>query len=176
MTVIADTPGPVPGRSSNAADHLWMHFTRMGSFATNPVPIIERGEGAYLYDTKGRRYLDALSGLFVVQVRNENAFRTTLQKLLDLPIVGDVRGSGYFWSVELVKDQATKEPFTSADCERILRGVVALGMWEARRLLPSRRPRQRSRTVRSPADLRQAEFDQVESAMHSVLSDAWAQL
>jgi adenosylmethionine-8-amino-7-oxononanoate aminotransferase len=115
MTVIADTPGPVPGRSSNAADHLWMHFTRMGSFATNPVPIIERGEGAYLYDTKGGRYLDALSELLVVQVRNENAFRTTLQKLLDLPIVGDVRGSGYIWSVELVKDQATKEPFTSAD-------------------------------------------------------------
>jgi adenosylmethionine-8-amino-7-oxononanoate aminotransferase len=60
MTVIADTPGPVPGGSSNAADHLWMHFTRMGSFATNPVPIIERGEGTYVYDSKGRRYLDAL--------------------------------------------------------------------------------------------------------------------
>jgi adenosylmethionine-8-amino-7-oxononanoate aminotransferase len=68
MTVIADTPATVPGGSSNAADHLWMHFTRMGSFATNPVPIVERGEGAYIYDSNGRRYLDALSGLFVVQV------------------------------------------------------------------------------------------------------------
>jgi adenosylmethionine-8-amino-7-oxononanoate aminotransferase len=36
-------------------------------------------------------------------LRNENAFRATLEKLLDLPIVGDVRGNGYFWSVELVK-------------------------------------------------------------------------
>ena len=45
-----DAEGPF-----HAADHLWMHFTRMGSFATNPVPIIERGEGAYIYDTNGRR-------------------------------------------------------------------------------------------------------------------------
>ena len=91
MTVIADTPGPVPGGSSNAADHLWMHFTRMGSFATNPVPIIERGEGVYLYDSKGRRYLDALSGLFVVQVgygRDEIADATDKQtrKLAYFPV------------------------------------------------------------------------------------------
>src|SRR5215203_6013099 len=51
----------------NPAEHLWMHFTRMSSFATRPVPIIERGEGAYIWDTNGRRYLDGLSGLFAVQ-------------------------------------------------------------------------------------------------------------
>ena len=39
MTVIADTPAAVPGGSSNAADHLWMHFTRMGSFATTMTPL-----------------------------------------------------------------------------------------------------------------------------------------
>jgi adenosylmethionine-8-amino-7-oxononanoate aminotransferase len=463
MTVIADTSGPVPGGSSNAADHLWMHFTRMGSFATNPVPIIERGEGAYLYDSNGRRYLDALSGLFVVQagygrdeiadaadkqtrklayfpiwsfatppaieladrlaaltpgdlnkvffssgggesvetawkvakqyfkltgkpsktkvisravayhgttqgalaitgvpnfkhafeplvpgtirvpntdfyrapdhltadekafglwaanrieeailaegadsvaavfvepvqnaggsippppgyferlreicdsydvllvsdevicaygrlgtmfgcekfgyqpdiitsakgltsgyaalgaaiisdrifepfstgttsfahgytfgghpvacaaalanldlfekedllgnvLGNENAFRATLERLLDLPIVGNVRGDGYFWSVELVKDQASKEPFTSADCERILRGVVAPGMWEAGVYC---RADDRGNAVvqfAPPLICGQAEFDQIESAMRSVLSDAWTQL
>ena len=51
----------------NPAEHLWMHFTRMSSFASKPVPIIERGEGAYIWDTNGRRYLDGLSGLFAVQ-------------------------------------------------------------------------------------------------------------
>jgi len=51
----------------NPAEHLWMHFTRMSSFATKPVPIIERGEGAYIWDTNGRKYLDGLSGLFAVQ-------------------------------------------------------------------------------------------------------------
>ena len=53
--------------AQSAAEHLWMHFTRMGNFANSPVPIVERGEGAYIYDNHGKRYLDALSGLFVVQ-------------------------------------------------------------------------------------------------------------
>jgi adenosylmethionine-8-amino-7-oxononanoate aminotransferase len=53
----------------SARRHLWLHFTRMGSFATErEIPVIERGEGAYVFDTNGKRYLDGLSGLFVVQV------------------------------------------------------------------------------------------------------------
>ncbi len=52
---------------TNAADHLWMHFTRMSSYDGKPVPTIERGEGVYIYDTEGKRYFDGLSGLFVVQ-------------------------------------------------------------------------------------------------------------
>jgi adenosylmethionine-8-amino-7-oxononanoate aminotransferase len=50
------------------ADNLWMHFTRMSSYADAPVPTIARGEGPYIWDTNGKRYLDGLSGLFVVQV------------------------------------------------------------------------------------------------------------
>jgi adenosylmethionine-8-amino-7-oxononanoate aminotransferase len=50
------------------ADNLWMHFTRMSSYADAPVPTIARGEGPYVWDTNGKRYLDGLSGLFVVQV------------------------------------------------------------------------------------------------------------
>lgn len=57
----------MPAAQGNAAEHLWMHFTRMSSFANSPVPIIERGEGAYIWDTDGRKYLDGLSGLFAVQ-------------------------------------------------------------------------------------------------------------
>ncbi|MEO6502180.1 MAG: aspartate aminotransferase family protein, partial [Jatrophihabitantaceae bacterium] len=53
--------------SASARDHLWMHFTRLSSYQDSPVPIIERGEGAYVYDIQGRRYLDGLSGLFTVQ-------------------------------------------------------------------------------------------------------------
>ncbi|HJQ06390.1 MAG TPA: aspartate aminotransferase family protein [Nocardioides sp.] len=48
-----------------AKDHLWMHFTR---HTGNDVPVIVRGEGAYIYDAQGRRYLDALGGLFVNQL------------------------------------------------------------------------------------------------------------
>ncbi len=53
--------------SRAARDHLWMHFTRMSAYAEHPVPVITRGEGAYIWDSTGRRYLDGLAGLFVVQ-------------------------------------------------------------------------------------------------------------
>ena len=52
----------------SARDHLWMHFTRMGSYQTAEVPVIVRGDGAYIYDAKGKRYLDGLAGLFVSQL------------------------------------------------------------------------------------------------------------
>jgi adenosylmethionine-8-amino-7-oxononanoate aminotransferase len=67
MTVTPQA-NPVPARTpASAADHLWMHFTRMSSYANNPVPTIVRGEGAYIWDSTGKRYLDGLAGLFVVQ-------------------------------------------------------------------------------------------------------------
>ena len=52
-----------------ARDHLWMHFTRMGGYASGEVPIIVRGDGCYLEDSNGKRYLDALAGLFSRQHR-----------------------------------------------------------------------------------------------------------
>src|SRR5215211_8094129 len=50
-----------------AQRYLWMHFTRMGSFGPDhEVPIIVRGEGCYVWDDHGNRYLDGLSALFCV--------------------------------------------------------------------------------------------------------------
>jgi len=51
-----------------ARRHLWMHFTRMGSYQDQEVPIITHGEGCYVYDTNGKKYLDGLAGLFATQV------------------------------------------------------------------------------------------------------------
>ena len=51
-----------------ARDHLWLHFTRMGGYRDGEVPIIVRGEGCYLEDANGKRYLDGLAGLFAVQI------------------------------------------------------------------------------------------------------------
>ncbi len=53
--------------SAKARKHLWMHFTRMSSYADSPVPTIVRGEGARIFDANGKSYLDGLAGLFVVQ-------------------------------------------------------------------------------------------------------------
>src|SRR5919112_5744260 len=51
-----------------ARDHLWLHFTRMGGYTDGEVPIIVRGDGCYLEDSNGKRYLDALAGLFCVNI------------------------------------------------------------------------------------------------------------
>lgn len=59
------------------------------------------------------------------------AFRATLEKLYDLPIVGDVRGEGFFYGIELVKDKTTKETFNDEESERLLRGFLTPALWEA---------------------------------------------
>jgi adenosylmethionine-8-amino-7-oxononanoate aminotransferase len=51
-----------------AKRNLWMHFTRMGSYEHADVPVIVRGEGCYVYDEHGKRYLDGLSALYCVNV------------------------------------------------------------------------------------------------------------
>lgn len=51
-----------------ARDNLWLHFTKLSAFDGQPLPIIRRGEGCYVEDVDGKRYLDALAGLFAVQV------------------------------------------------------------------------------------------------------------
>src|SRR5438132_439589 len=57
----------------NAKRHLWMHFTRMGSYAHAEVPVIARGEGCYVYDEHGKRYLDGLSALYCVNIGHGRA-------------------------------------------------------------------------------------------------------
>ncbi|MGZ6754697.1 MAG: aspartate aminotransferase family protein [Nocardioides sp.] len=61
---------------------------------------------------------------------NEGAFRATLERLTDLPIVGDVRGDGYFYGIELVKDKATKETFDEAESEKLLRGFLSKALFD----------------------------------------------
>src|ERR1700756_5093835 len=56
-----------------AKRHLWMHFTRMSAYADAEVPIIVRGDGCYVYDEHGKRYLDGLSALFCVNIGHGRA-------------------------------------------------------------------------------------------------------
>ncbi len=53
----------------------------------------------------------------------EQEFRAALESLYDIPIVGDVRGAGYFHAIELVKDKETKESFNDEESEELLRGL-----------------------------------------------------
>jgi adenosylmethionine-8-amino-7-oxononanoate aminotransferase len=72
------TSGPSPGTATEdlqelAQRHLWLHFTRLGAHGAPAMPIITRGEGCYVYDDQGRRYLDGLSALFCVNVGHGRA-------------------------------------------------------------------------------------------------------
>src|SRR5665213_3205468 len=321
-----------------ARRHLWMHFTRMSSYADNDVPIIVRGEGAYVYDSKGRRYLDGLAGLFVSMVGHgrdeiaeaaarqskelayfplwsyahpraielaerlanlapgdlnrvffttggseavesawklarqyfraigqpsrykvisrdipyhaptmgaliitvakgmtsgyapigamiasdrimepflkdtstflhgitfgghpvscavalanldvfekedllghvlstEDKFRATLSKLNDLPIVGEVRGDGYFYGIELVKDKVTRETFDDAESERLLRGFLSGALFEAGLICRADDRGDPVIQLAPPLIIDQPEFDFIEQTLRSVLTEAWS--
>ena len=103
---------------------------------------------------------------------NQDAFRATLEKLLDLPIVGDVRGDGYFWAVELVKDKATLAPFDAADRERLVRGFLPGALFENGLYC---RPDDRGEVVIQVAPALicgQPEFDEMEQVLRHVLTEA----
>ena len=65
MTTSSDA---IEAAQDAAKRNLWLHFTRMSAYGDSDLPVIVRGSGAYVYDQRGKRYLDGLSGLFVSQV------------------------------------------------------------------------------------------------------------
>ena len=105
---------------------------------------------------------------------NEAALRATLDRLRDLPLVGDVRGAGYFWAIELVKDKATSLRFDAAERERLLRGFLAPRLYEAGLIC---RPDDRGDSIVQLAPTLvsgQAQFDEMEQALRTVLTEAEA--
>src|SRR5438046_9362273 len=71
-----------------AREHLWLHFTRMSGYRDTDVPIIVRGDGCYLEDINGTRYLDALAGLFSVNIGygyGEEMGQAALDQMRELP-------------------------------------------------------------------------------------------
>lgn len=97
-------------------------------------------------------------------------FRATLEKLYDLPIVGDVRGEGFFYGVELVKDRATKQTFTDSE-RRALLGRVGAALFEAGLYCRTDDRGDSVIQLAPPLISGQAEFDTIEAALRGVLSD-----
>ena len=84
----------------------------------------------------------------------EGEFRQMLETLHEIPIVGDVRGAGYFQAIELVKDKETKESFSDEESEDLLRGFLSGELYKPRPDLPRRRPRRPRGPARPAADRR----------------------
>jgi adenosylmethionine-8-amino-7-oxononanoate aminotransferase len=107
---------------------------------------------------------------------NAPAFRATLEKLLDLPIVGDVRGEGYFYGIELVKDKATRETFDDDESERLLRGFLSKALFDAGLYCRADDRGDPVVQLAPPLIVGQPEFDEIESILRSVLTEAWNRL
>ncbi|MDR6864352.1 aspartate aminotransferase family protein [Phycicoccus sp. 3266] len=103
---------------------------------------------------------------------NAPRFRATLEKLLDLPIVGDVRGAGYFYGIELVKDKETRETFNDEESERLLRGYLSKALFDAGIYCRADDRGDPVIQLAPPLIIGQAEFDDIESRLRSVLKDA----
>ena len=107
---------------------------------------------------------------------NAPAFRATLEKLLELPIVGDVRGEGYFYGIELVKDKATKETFNDEECERLLRGFLTPALFEAGLYCRADDRGDPVVQLAPPLISGQPEFDAIYEILHDVLGRASSML
>ncbi|OHV04739.1 aspartate aminotransferase family protein [Mycobacterium talmoniae] len=102
-------------------------------------------------------------------------FRSTLERLYDLPIVGDIRGEGYFYAVELVKDQATRETFDAAECARLLPAISA-ALYEAGLYCRADDRGDPVIVLAPPLISGPAEFDAIETILRGVLAEASARL
>ncbi|HEX9063841.1 MAG TPA: aspartate aminotransferase family protein [Streptosporangiaceae bacterium] len=107
---------------------------------------------------------------------NEAGFRATLEKLNDLPIVGDVRGDGYFYGIEMVKDKATRETFSDEESERLLRGYLSPALFDAGLICRADDRGDPVIQLSPPLTCTQEHFDEIEQILRSVLTQAWAQL
>jgi adenosylmethionine-8-amino-7-oxononanoate aminotransferase len=115
-------------------------------------------------------------GLLAHVRANEGALRSTLEKLSDLPIVGDVRGDGYFYGIELVKDKTTKETFDDAESERLLRGFLSGALFEAGLVCRADDRGDPVIQISPPLICDQAQFDEIEQVLRAVLTEAWSHL
>jgi adenosylmethionine-8-amino-7-oxononanoate aminotransferase len=102
----------------------------------------------------------------------ESVFRKTLEKLYDIPIVGNIRGEGFFYGIELVKDKETRESFSAQESERILRGFISQALFENG--IYCRTDDRGDPVVQlAPALIaNETHFDEIESILRNVLTKA----
>jgi adenosylmethionine-8-amino-7-oxononanoate aminotransferase len=103
---------------------------------------------------------------------NEAGFRASLEKLSDLPIVGDVRGDGYFYGIELVKDKAPRETFDDDESERLLRGFLSGALSDAGLICRADDRGDPVIQLAPPLICTQEHFDEIEQILRSVLTEA----
>jgi adenosylmethionine-8-amino-7-oxononanoate aminotransferase len=168
------TSGYAPLGAMIASDRLmepFLHgaesFAHGYTFGGHPVSTAVAMANLDIFEREGinRHVLD-----------NQDAFRATLEKLSDLPIVGDVRGDGYFYGIELVKDKGTKETFDDAEAEKLLRGFLSKALFENGLYCRADDRGDPVIQLSPPLICDQQHFDEMEQILRSVLTEAHSKL
>jgi adenosylmethionine-8-amino-7-oxononanoate aminotransferase len=107
---------------------------------------------------------------------HEDAFRAALSQLLDLEIVGDLRGAGYFWALELVRDKETRETFSDEECEWLLRGYLSSALFERGLICRADDRGDPVIQVSPPLVAGPQEFDEIVGILGDVLAEAWTRM
>ena len=107
---------------------------------------------------------------------NSPKFRAALERLLDLPIVGDVRGAGYFFGIELVKNKETKETFNDEESEVLLRGFLSKALFDAGLYCRADDRGDPVIQLAPPLTIGEKEFDEIEGILRRVLTEASAMM
>ncbi len=105
-----------------------------------------------------------------------DAFRATLAQLLDLPIAGDLRGTGFFYALELVKDKETRGAFSHEECETLLRGFLSPRLFEKGLICRADDRGDPVIQISPPLIATQKEFDIITGTLGEVLSEAWQRM
>jgi adenosylmethionine-8-amino-7-oxononanoate aminotransferase len=144
--------------------HGQTSFAHGYTFGGHPVSAAVGLENLRIYEEEG---------LNENVQKNSPVFRAELEKLMSIPIVGDVRGDGYFFAIELVKDKKTKETFNDDESERLLRGFLSGALYEAG--LYCRADDRGDPVVQlAPAlTIGPKEFTEIRQILEGVLTQAW---
>jgi adenosylmethionine-8-amino-7-oxononanoate aminotransferase len=108
--------------------------------------------------------------------QNEDYFRGILKKLGEKPIVGDVRGAGYFMSLELVKDKDTKETFSDAEAEHLLRGFLSGRLYDSGLICRADDRGDPVIQLSPPLVATRDDLDFIHDVLDTVLDDAWIEM
>jgi hypothetical protein len=165
------TSGYAPLGAMIASDRLMEPFLKEGAsflhgitFAGHPVSC-----------AVALANLDVFEGEQILQhvLSTETAFRSALESLYDLPIVGHVRGAGFFYGIELVKDKQTRLSFDDEESERLLRGYLSGALFEAGLICRDDDRGDPVVQLSPPLICGQEEIDFIVSTLREVLTEAW---
>lgn len=163
------TSGYAPLGAMIASDRLFEPFSKDTTFAHgytfggHPVSTAVAMANLDLMESEGLNdQVHQLSG----------DFRQTLEKLLDLPLVGDVRGAGYFFGIELVKDKDTKETFDDTEGKRLLSDFISPKLWEHGLYCRADDRGEPVIQLAPPLTIGQPIFDEIEQILREVITQA----